>query len=291
MLLFCQILNFFFNHRRPFKFHEMSMRSNLADDDSQSSDEFEQLCSNLPSYSPSSNLIRISASLDNSDDNDFAQWQLNRFNRTGNINICSLFRSAMKTTFCHLFPLVFSYLLAFIILFVSFYFRLFYIFIPCEALFCLISTSVSFSLIGLESPISRLHFLFSKQSLVAFLIQCLRSSALYLTLCGFFRRASSTTARIIILLVVRYVTEFHPCFIFEGRLLNIAATLSFAFRLAFNVIPPAQANTLYLLNTLLQALGPISFGISCWIAYNLRSYVFLAVCGSGSSTVAAANAM
>ncbi|OHT01834.1 hypothetical protein TRFO_07406 [Tritrichomonas foetus] len=268
----------------------MTLRGLIRDDDSPSSDEFEQLRSNLPTYSPPSNSARSSLN-ENSDDNDFAQWQLNRFNRTGNINICSLFGSAFKTTFCHLFPLMVIYSLSCIVLFVSFYFRLFYIFIPCEALFSLISTSISFSLIGLESPFSRLHFLLSKQSIVAFLIQCLRSSTLYFTLCGMFNRASSTTGRFIILLVVRYITEFHSCFVFEGRLLNISSTFSFAFRLAFFVIPPAQANSLYLLNTMLLAIGPFSLGVTCWIAYNLRSYVFLAVCGSGTSTVATGNAM
>jgi hypothetical protein len=84
-------------------------------------------------------------------------------------------------------------------------------------------------------------------------------------------------------MAAQYLTYFHSCFTFEGLPLSISSTFSFSLQLSFLRIPPVQAIILFVSGVFLAGIAPVTLGFTAWTAYMMRAFVFLAICGSGTS--------
>jgi hypothetical protein len=214
---------------------------------------------------------------------DFARWQLDRFNRSGIISICSIFSASLAVIAKHYKLLILSYLLFFIPLIICFFHNSVYLFAILHALTNLLATSVTFSLIAGDRFYARFPLIFSKQGLTAFLIQLVKSFLLYQTLKCLCARSSTLTVHFLLLVIARYVTFFHSCFVFEGFSLSFAATCAFSLQLAFFAVPLAQLLGLFVSGLAMGIVAPATLGMAAWAAYFMRALVFLAVCGSGTN--------
>jgi hypothetical protein len=249
---------------------------------SEPSDEFELLPADLPVLRSSSPPI-ASPFLASTLEDEFTQWQLNRFNRSGSISIRSILKSSFLCTVRHLIPLCLLFVIYFVVLATSFQLGLILVFVPFEAIADLVATSVTFSVITGERLHTRLHFLCSRQGVVAWSIQILRAFLLYHTLQAICARKSTATGRFFFLMLFRYMTYFQSCFVFEGLSLTFLSTCSFSLQLSFFAIPCVQSLGLFVSGIFCSIIAPLTFGFAGWTAYLMRGFVFLAVCGSGTN--------
>ena len=264
------------------KFHMTNPR--LRESELSSSDGFDLLPINLPEIHPSISPIHTSEQIFQ-DTDPFSQWQLSRFNRTGTIDLCELFSPSIRFATRNLKFLTVFYFPFSIFLFLSLKYEISVLFVITDTVFNLISTSICFSLLAGESYSSRFHFLFSLQGLSAFLIQLLRSSLLLFTFSSLIHLKSTTTIKLIFMLLFRFLTLFHSCFTFEGRSLSVTSAFSFSFHLSIRAIPLVQSISIELIMEIFGPLGFFTFGFTKWIAIAIRSFVFLAICGSGSASI------
>lgn len=249
-----------------------------------SDDEFDQLSGNLPQFTYSFSESNPQSFFNDKID-EFSQWQLGRFNRAGNIDLCEMLPPSLNVVHRNLKILTFFYLIYAILAIISIKLHIPFLTIIINSIFYLFATSVCFSLIAGEPFSSRFHFIISLQGLIAFSIQMLRSAFLFFTAKSLFYQKSIMSIRLFGTMVVRFLTFYHPCFTFEGRTLSLSATFSFSIRLSIKAIPFVQSATITLFCELLSILGFVSFGFSTWISNFIRSFIFLAVCGSGSSVL------
>lgn len=267
----------------------MHVHDRTREPDFSSSDGFDQLSINLPEIAPppsptNNNFPRILNGTD-----DFSQWQLNRFNRTGNIELCELFAPSTRFVRRNLKFMTLLYFPFSIFVMISLYYNLPALYVVVDSIFSLVATSICFSLIAGEEHSSRLHFLLSYQGFSALIIQLLRSISFVLTALSLYHRKSTTNIRLLFTILLRFLTHYHSCFTFEGRALSVTAAFSFSFRLSVKAIPIVQSFSIEFLMELLSVLGLVTFGFTRWLSLAIRSYVFLAVCGSGSALLTPSN--
>jgi hypothetical protein len=112
------------------------------------------------------------------------------------------------------------------------------------------------------------------------------SLIIYLTMKSALDRASTLSARFLLLMLVGHVTYFHSCFVFEGLSLSFVDVCSFTLQLSYFAIPLAQSLAIWVIALTLHLLAPFTIGFTMWTAYVMRGLVFLAVCGSGSGIAA-----
>lgn len=253
----------------------------VESDLSGSSDAFDQLRAGLPQCDVSLLAENISMELDDSDDK-FSRWQMARFNRSGTIDICRVLSSSIAIYGDHVVPLVLLYLIYIFFCVLSFRYELFWVFVPIDAIASLLATSISFSIITSESFSSRLHRLLSLQGFGAALIQGVRSTIYYYIFIGFVTRASTITFRLLLALLVNYLTFFHTCFVFEGLNLSFHETCVFSLNLMFFAIPFMKSLNVFFLGMFMNLAAPFTLGFTAWVGYMIRVFVFIAICGSGS---------
>jgi hypothetical protein len=249
---------------------------------SEASDEFDLLHADLPVLEPTFHPIMSPLYVATLED-EFTQWQLNRFNRSGSVNIRSIFKSSFFCAIHHCISLAILSILYWAIFFLAFRLSFSIIFVPVDALSDLIATSVAFSILTNERLCARLHLLFSRQGLAAYLLQLIRSFLLHHTLESIRSRRSTATGKFFILMLFRYMTYFQSCFVFEGLSLAFSSSCSFSLQLSFFTIPYVQSLGLFVSGMILIAIGPLTLGLGSWVAYFMRAFVFLAVCGSGTN--------
>jgi hypothetical protein len=254
----------------------------IRETDSVSSDEFDELRTKLPPMTPVSPTKSVKLEEESVED-DFSLWQLTRFNRTGNVDLINVLSLAFRTTMTHIGSLISLYSVYFVLSILAIRHRLVFVFVPLQAVCTLVGTSMSFSVIAGESSVSRFRFLFSKSGFATFSIQMVRGLLIYKTIEGALVRASSTTGLFLLLMLVNFLTYFHSCFIFDGLSLSMLSTCSFSLRVSLFAIPVIQGFVMFLFGTLLQAAGPFTFGLTAWISFFMRGFVFLAICGSGTN--------
>jgi hypothetical protein len=253
-----------------------------ADHELDSSDEFCQLRLNLPRISLSQIPLEPRDFAGPGRD-DFTQWQLNRFNRSGNIALCSIFSSAYRLTIRHFKLFILLFLRYAEVIIAAAFKRWLLLFVPVDAISSLCATSCVFAIIANDKWHSRLRFFFTKRGFVSLLAQMMRSLLLFLTLQSAIQRASTLTSQFLFSMLFSYVIYFHPCFMFEGVALGTAVACWFTVQLSFIAIPFSQSLGIFLLSVVLHVLGPFTLGLSIWAAYAMRVLVFLAVCGSGNT--------
>jgi hypothetical protein len=219
-------------------------------------------------------------------EDEFAQWQLNRFNRSGSLRLPAVFAAAVRITAGHVAFLAARSLPLRALLGVALHRRWALLFVPANALASLFATSAVFSLIAGEKCCSRVAGLLSRQGAVALLVQMGGSLIVYLAAQSARDRASTLTGRFLLLVLFGHVTHFHPCFAFEGLSLSCAAACSFSLRLSYFAIPLAQSLAIGAVALALHLLAPLTAGLTVWAAYVMRGLVFLAVCGSGTTMAA-----
>ena len=262
--------------------HKSNVR--LRESELSSSDGFDLLPVHLPEIRQPIPPIHTSENIFQNTD-PFSQWQLSRFNRTGSIDLCEIFSPSIRFVTRNIKFLTLIYFpFSFFFLF-SLKYELKLLFIIGDTIFNLISTSICFSLIAGESFSSRIHFLFSLQGLSAFLVQLFRSIFLSYTISSLIHLRSTTTIKLILMFLIRFFTLFHSCFAFEGRSLSITSALSFSYHLSVRAIPLVQTISIELLMELFSVVGFFTFGFTKWISLAIRSFAFLAICGSGSSSI------
>jgi hypothetical protein len=253
-----------------------------ADDELDSSDEFYQLRSNLPRIS----LPEVPLEPRNFADpgrNDFTRWQLNRFNRSGNITVCSVFSSAYHLTIRHFRLFILLYVPYAAVIVGPLFKGWLLLFVSIDAISSLCASSCAFAIIANDKWHSRLRFFFTKQGIVSLLIQMMRSLLLFLTVQSAVQRASTLTGQFLFSMIFSYVVYFHPCFMFEGVALDTDVACWFTLQLSFIAVPFSQSLAIFLLSVFLHGMGPFTFGLSVWTAYVMRVLVFLAVCGTGNT--------
>jgi len=250
----------------------------------QSSDEFDQLCGNLPVYD--SNPRPKGSSIGSSQDSDdFTQWQLNRYNRTGLVrigDILSLSLSMTKKKFRFLITIFSPFFVGFVI-----FLKYNLIFFACffETLFYIISISVCFSLIYGDSPFSRLYQVFTLRSMIAFILKFFEAYLISSLYTGVISRNSMIFFRFIVYLVYSFSFFYYPCFANEGLSLNPIKSCLYSIRLSFKMIPLFNGIILFTFAIILRLLGSMTFGFTTWISFFMTGYGFLAVCGSSASSV------
>jgi hypothetical protein len=254
----------------------------MVDVVSEASDEFDTLPAVLP-------LLRAHPITETAPlfppyfDDDFARWQLDRFNRSGFISICSILSSSINSVAPHCKFLILAYLLYFVCLIGAFFSNHVFLFVILQSLSHLLATAMTFSLIAGSPFYDRFALIFSMPGLTAFGIQTVKSLILYHTLRSIYVRSSAITVNFIVLIIAHALTLFHSCFVFEGLSLSFGATCSFSLQLSFFAIPLLQLLGLFLSGMAMSALAPVTLGLAEWTSYFMRAFVFLAVCGSGTN--------
>jgi hypothetical protein len=251
------------------------------DSDLNSSDDFFQLSSTLPPVSLPK--LPIAHYYSNHVSDEFTQWQLNRFNRSGNLRISSILSASFRLTISHFPSLISLYLPFLVFLFLTVRHQLILLFVPTNAIASLFATSAVFSIIANEKLYSRFRFILSRQGIVAFFVQMGSSFIIYLTMKSAWERASTITGRFLLLMIVNHITYFHSCFVFEGLSLSLVRICSFTVQLSYFVIPFVQSIAIWIVALVLHLLAPFTIGLTVWMAYVMRGLVFLAVCGSGTT--------
>jgi hypothetical protein len=249
---------------------------------SEASDDFDLLHADLPILEPTFHPISSPLYVSTLED-EFTQWQLNRFNRSGSVNFHSIFRSSFFSTIHHCFSLSFFSVIYWSVFLFALKLSLPMVFVPFDAIADLIATSVAFSVITSERIYERFRFLFSRQGLAAYVLQIIRSFLLYQTLESIRHRRSTATSKFFFLMLFRYMAYFQSCFVFEGLSLAFTSSCWFSLQLSFFAIPIVQSLGLFLSGMLLYAVAPLTLGLASWVAYFMRAFVFLAVCGSGTN--------
>jgi hypothetical protein len=254
------------------------------DADTCSSDDFDQLSSTLPPIPLPK--LPIEGCLAARVADDFTQWQLNRFNRSGNLRLCSVISTAFRLTSAHLSFLVGVYIPFLIFLVLTVHRRWILLFVPTNAIGSLFATSAVFSIISGEKFWSRARYILSRQGIVAFVVQMTTSFIIYVTMKSAIDRASTITGQFLLLVLVSHVTYFHSCFVFEGLSLSFVDVCSFTVQLLCSAIPIVQSIAISVVALALHLLAPFTVGVTVWMAYVMRGLVFLAVCGSGTTIAA-----
>ncbi|KAK8896505.1 hypothetical protein M9Y10_014412 [Tritrichomonas musculus] len=264
----------------------MSLIRKLSrESDSGSSDGFDQLSMDLPQYNQLpgiSGLNNFNDNFPNSHDfeDDFAQWQLTRFNRKSIVNVSHILTSSYHCVIKNFNPLIFFYLIGSAVNFFSIRYKFWFIYIPFDAFSSLFKTSISISLVSSEQWNSRLHFLLTKSAFTTFLVNLINAFLIYQTIICLFDRSSRVTIVVVLLLAESYTTFFFPCFVFEARQLKFSSSFSFSLRISFCSQHSVQMVSLFLLSFLLHAIGPFTLGLLDWTADIMKPAVFIAVCGS-----------
>jgi hypothetical protein len=249
--------------------------------DTYSSDDFCRLSANLPPVPLPK--VPIERCVAGRVEDEFTQWQLNRFNRSGNIHVSSVLTTAFRITISHVTFLVALYLPLLVFLLLAVHRRWILLFVPTNALASLFATAAVFSLIAGERCYSRVRYILSRQGAVALLVQMASSLIIYSTMKSALDRASTLTGRFLFLMLFSHVTYFHSCFVFEGLSLSFADVCSFTVQLSYFAIPLVQSLAIWLVALSLHLLAPFTIGFTVWAAYVMRGLVFLAVCGSGTT--------
>lgn len=218
-------------------------------------------------------------------DDDFQQWQIDRYNRTTDFNLRSIIESAFKSVQGNYCTYILSYITYLSFLILAFYFKVSVFFIFSDSIGALVSNSICFSLIAGEKRFSRIKMLFSIQGLYSLIIQICRSTATYIFIMGFIAENKKWLIRFLILIFIRVPTFYHSCFIFESINLNFIETLSFSLKTFFCEIPLIYSFTILALCVALYIIGPVTFGVTTWIAISLKCFAFLNTCGSRKSTL------
>ena len=265
----------------------MSIQRKLSlESDTGSSDGFDQLSYKLPhrTIDTFSEDEARDPNINHFDD-DFSTWQLNRFNRKSNLNLRHIFVASFRCAMRNLNPLIFIYIIGATIEMLSVRYRLWYLFITFDAIWSLIKTSISISLISNERWSSRIHLVLSKLGLPTILVQLLLSFFAYKTVIGLIVRSSRVTIIAFVAVISRYALYFLPCFVFEGRSLDFAYAFKFAIRLSFLTVQPLHMVTVFFSSIVLFIIGPITLSISLWTAEIVRPSIFFSICGSGANTM------
>ena len=249
-----------------------------------SSDGFDQLQMTLPKCESLDAIEEADVPLQVIED-DFQQWQIDRYNRTSDFNIRVIIESAFKSVHSNYILSILSYVLYLVTIFSAFHFQFRVIFIIVDSIGALVSTSMCFSLIANEGRFSRIKLLFSVQGFYSLIIQMCRSLATWIFFMGFKEKNEKWLIRLLIVVCVRIPTFYHSCFIFESINLNFFETLSFSFKTFFCEIPLIYSFAVLNLCIVLYIIGPFTLGITTWIAISLKCFAFLNTCGSRKSTL------
>lgn len=259
----------------------MSLGRKLSrESDSGSSDGFDQLPKDLPHYKQVLGISGLNISSNTNEfEDDFAQWQLKRFNRKSMINVSHVLFSSYHCVTKNINPLIFFYFINFAVDYFSIKYKFWFVYIPFDAFSSLFRTSVSISIVSSEQWTSRLHFILTKLAAATFLINLINAFLIYQTIHCIFNRSSRVTIAAILLLAESYLTFFLPCFVFESRPLKFSSSFSFSLKISL-FSQPVQMISLFLFSFLLHIIGPLTFGVLDWTAEVIKPSVFFAVCGS-----------
>ncbi|OHS94654.1 hypothetical protein TRFO_39212 [Tritrichomonas foetus] len=291
------------NNSRQHNFSQYNFTNSLSRD---FSNDFSFDYPNTSNYN-NNNSINSNSQNNNSNNNyffedDFSQWQLNRFNRKSNLNVYHAFITSFRCVLKNINILIPIYFFGAFVTFFTIRHQLWFLYIPFDAFSCLLKTSISFSLISGEKFSSRFIFLLSKNFVPTFLVLCVSSFFVYETSTGILQRSSRSTVLLMLVLVIKFLTYFLPCFVFESaerpqigyssttsnrspnHSLSFSDSFSFSLKIVLRAIQPVQMVSVFMSAVVLHCFGPITLGIAGWTAEIVRPAIFLSICGSGSNT-------
>lgn len=248
-----------------------------------SDDGLGSLVGAMPSFTnfSSDHLPMLSQSL--SDCDDFTQWQLSRFNRTGQakiINTLDVSFRLYKKNFKLCFLLFIPYICCAII---SRKIHAIYMMVPINAVSSLVSSSITFSIISMEPATSRLKCIFTSRGMFAFAYLLLAHFFTINFVSNFVNRNSKIFMNIALTLIVNYIGFYITPFVFEGKTLSISCIIKYSLQLITQIIPIIQSSAIFFVYISLTWIGPFTLGFTSWLAMFMKSQTFLAVCGSSSS--------
>lgn len=268
---------------RPVGMSAASFPRHRVDSDSGSSDGIEYLRRNLPHTEMSGGIGGTSIFADIEED-EFTQWQMNRYGRIGSVNIYATFKLAARVVSKHFDKLAMLYVPYACLYIAAVRYRSSFLFVMVELMASIVASSASMSLATSQGFTLRARMPMSMSGAIACLLQVMKSLVYWWLIVGLMGRTSRVPAQAMLLLFMNYATLFYWYFLLEGVPLSFGATISFPLRLSFFTIPALQSCTVFLLAMFLQILAPLTLGFTGWIAYVLRACAFLAFCGSGTNT-------